>query len=99
MGQRPERQSVRLCLDVSEFVAVVAELSAEIAQCPPEIVEGAVGACEAALEAARFQVDPSTASANDVIIRLEPSGRLRMLLAALRARDVDRLIVEKSRHG
>ena len=92
-------QSVRLTLDASEFLAALADLSAEPAQLPAEIVQGAIGLCDFPAELARIDIDALTATAGELTVRLKPSDGLIGLVAALRARNADRLIVECTGHG
>ncbi|MGC2411852.1 MAG: hypothetical protein WA459_04020 [Stellaceae bacterium] len=90
---------VRLSLDASELVAALSGLSAEIPQAAPEILDRALRASEFPLELIAFEVDASAAEAGVMTVRLQPSNLLRGLVAAARAGNVDRLIVEKSGHG
>src|SRR5207249_3067860 len=99
MNLSPEKRSVRLWLDASELVAALAALSTEIPQLPLEIVERALGICDAPLEAVAFEIDPDAAAAGVVGIRLQPSDRFRGLMAASGARNINRLIVEDAGHG
>ena len=46
----------------------------------------------------RLQVDASAATTRDVLVLLEPTDCFRMLLVALRARDVNCFVIEKT-HG
>jgi hypothetical protein len=88
-----------LRLDVSDFVACVRTLSAEIPQYPAEVVERAIAAGYPLAELACINVDTSTAAADEVIARLQPSERLLALVAAARAPNVDSLIVKETGHG
>jgi hypothetical protein len=96
----PIARSVRLCLDASEFVSALTALASEIPQCAPEVVDRALGVCDATFETVVLHVDlRATAAADEVVIRLKPSDGLRVLVAAAGARDFDRLVVEKTGHG
>lgn len=90
---------VRLSLDAIEFVAALAELSSEIANGATEAVDCALGIAETPLEFVALKVDAGAAPTGVVSVCLQPTDRLRGLVATARAGDINRLIVEESRHS
>ena len=99
MSLSVERLSVRLRLDATELIGALTALSTEVADRPPEILHRALRVSDSPCESVVFDVDPSAAAAGVVTIRLQPSDRLRGLVAAAGARDFDGLLVEKTGHG
>lgn len=88
-----------MSLNAIELIDALTALSAELPHCPLEIIKGAIDLCDLPSQLARIETDASATTAGEIAVRLEPSDRLRDLMAAIRARNVDRLVVEDSGHN
>jgi len=89
------QHKIRLRLDSSAFNVV---LATKIPHCPLQIRERFLDLLDRPSEIAFIECDIGSADAGDMIIRLQPSERLVMLVAAARTSNVDRGIVEKTGH-
>ncbi|WP_139384433.1 hypothetical protein [Bosea thiooxidans] len=87
---------VAVSFDASEFERDLA-LLAEAAERFPEIGDGLVELFEAGEQMIVVEMDPLTAPlAGELIVRLNPSDRLRVLLAAVWARNGELGLIEHS---
>jgi hypothetical protein len=91
---------LRLKADAGALLSALAALRSELqgdlsgVDVPGELRQLALDLLDFPIELAHIQTDISAAAAGDVIVHFQSSDRLADLLAALRARDGDRLIVE-----
>jgi hypothetical protein len=85
--------------DAKELLRFVKALRADLAKGALQISKRFVELLDFPAEIPLVEIDLSSTTANKIIICLKPSDRFRMVCAAFRAGDCDRLIVEKSRHG
>lgn len=87
--------TLTLRLDASALIACLDEATvllaqADVLEAPEAALEAAdrlLGTSDLAQELVALQVDDLTAGAGELVVRLEPSDRLRGLVAALGARD------------
>jgi hypothetical protein len=99
-GRAGRERSVRLLCHANDFFDALSQLRSELDRdLPRHLREIALGFLEHPEELVRVETELNAAATGDLTVRFEPSDRLRMLLTTLRARDIDRLIVEKSGHG
>lgn len=82
---------VRLSFDCATLTAALADLSAaEISEAAFELRQSALRLSQAPLEFVALEVDRRAApGADELIVRLQPTDRLRSLLAAARTRDIE----------
>ena len=87
---------VVLDADASPALAAIRELWKWAESSPPEVAKFLFQVLDAPQQLIRFQSDVGTADAYglSVLVRLEPSDRLRDLLAALRAGNFDAIAVK-----
>lgn len=90
---------VWLVPDFCEGQHALAELQARIGILPPELRQRLFDIPNFAAELIRFEVDPGVAGAVEMTVRAYPSDRLLMLLATLRAGNVDFAAIEQVAHG
>ena len=92
--------SLRIHGAADELLAELSALRSELDRdLPREAREVVFDLLERPEKLVEIETDISAAVTGELTVRFEPSDRLRMLLAALRAGNVDRLIVEQSGHG
>lgn len=95
-------QADLLTLDASALLETLAAIQSELdvqAELTPELRELAIDLCKFSTELARIDGNGGAAAAGEFTVRLQPGDRLRMFLAALRARDVDRSAIKGTGHG
>lgn len=90
------RGDARPLLDTLAAVNAELELDGEI---PAELREVARRFRDFPAEMAHIDPECRPARAGELVVRIQPSDRLLVFLAALRARDIDRRGVEDSGHG
>jgi uncharacterized protein (DUF885 family) len=89
------QQSVRLLGGADELLDTLSELRSELdGDLPGHARQLVLNLFEFPEQAVRIETDIGAAATGEVTVRFEPSNRLRMLLAALRAGNVDRLVIE-----
>lgn len=95
MTPKPAPLSVRLRL-TTPIDGILAMLR-QVAQRRPEFAKGILRALKRGDEFVSLKVDRAAAvGAGELIIRLDPSDRLRRLMSALGAGDSDRLLIERA---
>ena len=86
--------TVRLQANIDLLLAALADLSAEIPKAPLEVIDRLFGLPHSIDELAFFEINTDSTSAVDVIVRFYPSESLGMLCSALRARNIDALVIK-----
>lgn len=82
--------TVQLSCEADDLIAALEQLLSEFTEGSPEIRERLLDFFCSTGEAGLIEIDSVAASADEMVVRLNPSYRLRMLLAALRAGDLGR---------
>jgi len=81
--------------ETAEVIGAFRHLLLDLANRSPEVVQRLTDLAKPGKQLVSVQIDPEAASADMVVMRLDPADGLLRLVAALRAGDVDLSAVEQ----